>query len=67
MLVIFGYAEYRGLSNFETAFLSAGITLDLAAYSLLFSAAGSAFLGLVFYLVVLAVLFGIVAAIKKLR
>ncbi len=67
LLVIFGYVEYRGLSNFETAFLSAGTILDLAASSLLFSAVNSAFLGLIFYLAVLAVLAGIVIAIRKLR
>jgi hypothetical protein len=67
ILLIFAYVKYRGLSNFETTFLSLGTILDLAASSLLFNAANSAFLGLVFYLVVLAVLFGTVAAIKKLR
>jgi len=67
ILVTFAYAEYRSLSNFETAFLSGGILLDLAVSALLFNAGDSAFLGIVFYLVVLAVLVGIVIAIKKLR
>ena len=67
ILVIFAYVEYRGLSNFETAFLSLGVILDLAVSSLLFSAADSAQLGLAFYLVVLAILVGIVVAIRKLR
>jgi hypothetical protein len=67
ILVIFAYVEYRGLSNFETAFLSLGVILDLAVSSLLFSAADSAQLGLAFYLVILAILVGIVVAIRKLR
>ncbi len=67
MLVIFAYVEYRGLRTFETAFLSLGVIFDLALSSLLFSAANNAELGLAFYLVVLAILFGIVVAIRKLR
>ena len=67
ILVIFAYVEYRGLSNFETAFLSLGVILDLAVSSLLFSAADSAQLGLAFYLLVLAILVGIVVAIRKLQ
>jgi hypothetical protein len=67
ILVIFAYVEYRGLSNFETAFLSLGVILDLAVSSLLFSAADSAQLGLAFYLVILAILVGIVVAIRKLQ
>jgi hypothetical protein len=67
ILVTFAYTEYRSLSNFETAFLSGGILLDLAVSALLFNAGNSGFLGIVFYLVVLAVLVGIVIAIKKLR
>jgi hypothetical protein len=67
ILVIFAYAEYRGRGNFETVFLSVGVLLDLLVSALLFNAGDSAFLGLVFYLVVLAVLVGIVVAIKKLR
>ena len=67
ILVIFAYVEYRGLSNFETAFLSLGVILDLVVSSLLFSAADSAQLGLAFYLFILAILVGIVVAIRKLR
>jgi hypothetical protein len=67
LLVIFGYIEYRGLSNFETAFLSVGTILDLATSSLIFNAENSAFLGLIFYLLVLTVLAGIVIAIRKIR
>jgi hypothetical protein len=67
MLMIFAYAEYRGLSNFETVFLSLGTILDLAISSVLFSAADSASLGLATYLIVLAVLVAIVLAIRKLR
>ena len=68
LLVIFAYAEYRGLSNFAAASLSLGVILDLAVTAFLFSAAeGNAFLGLVFYLIVLLILVGIVITIKKLR
>ncbi len=67
ILVIFAYNEFRGLSNFENAFLLTGTVLDLAISSLLFSAADNAGLGLGFYIVVLAVLTGIVAAIRNLR
>ena len=67
ILVIFAYAEYRGLSNFETTFLSLGAILDVVVTALLFNAAESAGLGVVFYLVVLAILVGIVIAIRKLR
>ena len=66
MLVIFAFIEYRGLSTFETAFLSVGVILDLVVSALLFNAVDSAFLGLVFYLAVLAVLVGIVVAKRKL-
>jgi hypothetical protein len=66
ILVIFAYVEYRGLSNFETAFLSLGVIFDLVVSSLLFSAANSAQLGLAFYLVILIILVGIVVAIRKL-
>jgi hypothetical protein len=67
ILVIFAYAEYRGLRNFETAFLSLGAIFDLAVSSLLFNAVNNADVGLVFYLVVLAILVGVVVAIRKLR
>jgi hypothetical protein len=67
ILVIFAYVEYRGLSIFETTFLSLGVILDLAISSLLFNAASSAEMGLAFYLVILAVLFGFVAMKRKLR
>jgi hypothetical protein len=67
ILVIFAYAQYRGLSTFEIAFLSLGAILDVAISGMLFSAVDNAFLGLVFYLAVLAVLVGIVVAIRKFR
>jgi hypothetical protein len=67
LLVIFAYAEYRGLSKFETLFLSGGVIFDLAATALLFNPADSAIFGLVFYFLFLAFLVGIVIAIKKLR
>ncbi len=66
IIVIFAYAEHSYRSNFETAFLSIGVILDLAISALLFNAVVNAFLGLVFYLAVLAVLVGIIVAIKKL-
>jgi len=67
LLVIFAYGEYRGLSKFETLFLSGGVIFDLAATALLFNAANNATIGLVFYFLLLAFLVGIVVAIKKLR
>jgi len=67
LLVIFAYVEYRGLSKFETAFLSLGVLFDFALASLLFSAAESADLGLAFYLIILAVLFGIVVIKRRRR
>jgi hypothetical protein len=68
LLIIFAYDEYRGLSNFASAFLSLGAIADLAVTALLFSAVeGNAVLGLAFYLAVLAILVGIVTLIKKLR
>ncbi len=67
LLVIFAYVEYRGLSNYETAFLSLGALVDLALTGLLFSATENAGWGLAFYFVVLAVLVGIVAGARKLR
>jgi hypothetical protein len=67
LLVIFSYAEYRGLSNFEVAFLSLGSVASLVVSAVLFSAVTSASLGFVFYLVLLAVLVGVVAALRRLR
>jgi hypothetical protein len=67
LLVIFSYAEYRGLSNFEVVFLSLGSVVALVVSGVLFSAVTSASVGVVFYLAVLAVLAGIVAALSKLR
>jgi O-antigen/teichoic acid export membrane protein len=67
LLIIFSYNEYRGLSNFEVAFLSAGSVASLAISGVLFSAMTSASVGFVFYLAVLAVLVTIVAALRKLR
>ena len=67
LLVIFAYVEYRGLSKFETAFLSFGVLFDFGLSSLLFSAAENADLGFAFYLIILAVLFGIVIIKRKLQ
>jgi hypothetical protein len=67
LMVIFSYNEYRGLSDFEVAFLSAGSVASLAVSGLLFSAVTSASVGFLFYLVVLVVLVGIVAALRRLR
>ncbi len=66
ILVVFAYNEWRGLSNFETAFFALGTFGDLVLSSLLFTAADAS-LGLVFYFAVLAVLFGVVVAKRKLR
>ena len=66
-LVIFAYAEYRGVSNRGTIFLSGGVILDLIATSLIFSPANSLTLGIAFYAIFLAVLVGIAATITKLR
>jgi hypothetical protein len=67
LLVIFSYVEYRGLSNFEVAFLSLGSVVALVVSAVLFSAVTSASVGFVFYLVLLAVLVGIVAVLRRLR
>ena len=67
LLVVFAYNEFRGLSNFETAFLSGGVTLDLVSSSLIFNPADSLTLGLIFYVLFLLLLVGIVIAIRKLR
>jgi hypothetical protein len=66
LLVISAYTEYRGLSKFETLFLSGGVILDLAATALLFSAADNQIFGLAFYFLFIAFLVGIALAIKKL-
>jgi hypothetical protein len=67
IVVIFAFAEYRGLSKFETAFLSLGVILDFALTATIFSASESADLGLLFYFSVLIILVGIVATKRKLR
>jgi hypothetical protein len=67
LLVIFSYAEYRGLSSFEVAFLSLGSVAALVVSGVLFNAVTSASVGFLFYLVVLTVLVGVVAALRKLR
>jgi hypothetical protein len=66
LLVIFAYAEYRGLSKFETLFLSGGVIFDLAATAVLFNAADSS-IGLAFYFLFIAFFVGIAVAIKKRR
>lgn len=65
LLVIFAYVEFRGLSNFETAFLSLGVLLDFTFSSLLFSASESAGVGLAIYLVVLAILV-VIVTVKRI-
>jgi hypothetical protein len=67
LLVIFSYAEYRDLSDFEVVFLSLGSVAGLVVSGVLFSAVTSASMGFVFYLVVLAVLVGIVATLRQLH
>jgi hypothetical protein len=67
LLVIFAYGEYRGMSSFETLFLSGGVIFDLAATALFFNPISSSFFGLVFYFVFIAFLVGIAVAIKKIR
>jgi len=67
LLVIFAYAEYRGLTKFETLFLSAGVIIDLAATALLFNAADNPIFGLAFYFLFIAFLVGIAVVIKKRR
>jgi O-antigen/teichoic acid export membrane protein len=67
LLVIFSYVEYRGLRNFEVAFLSLGSIAALVVSGLLFSAVTSASFGFLFYLILLAVLVGIVAALRQLQ
>lgn len=65
LLVIFAYNEYRGLSNFETAFLSGGAILNLALTSLLFNPLDSLTYGLIFYVLFLVFLVGAVMVIRK--
>ena len=67
LLVIFAYNEYRGLSNFETTFLSGGVILDIAASSLIFNPIDSLTYGLIFYNLFLVFLVGTVIAIRKFR
>jgi len=67
LLVIFAYIEYRGLSNFETLFLSGGVMVNLAAASLLFNPSDSLLFGLVFYVLFLVFLVAALIAIRKLR
>ena len=69
ILVVFAYNEYRGLSNFETAFLSVGVISDLALSSFLFYPADTQTLiyGLTFYWLFLAILVGTAIAIRKFR
>jgi hypothetical protein len=66
-LVIFAYVEYRGLSNRGTLFLSGGVILDLIVTSLLFNPVNSLIFGVAFYVLFLAILVGMLMAIKKLR
>jgi hypothetical protein len=65
--VIFAYAEYRGLSNRGTLFLSGGVILDLVATSLILTPIKSLIFGVIFYVLFLAFLVGTLIAIKKLR
>ena len=67
LIVIFGYVEYRGLSNCETLFLSGGVTLDLVAASLIFNPVHSLIFGVVFYVLFIAFLVGTLIVIKKLH
>ncbi len=67
ILVIFAYNEYRGLSNFETAFLSIGAISNLALSAFLFNPVDSLTYGLIFYIAFLAFLVGTVIALRKLR
>ena len=64
LLVIFSYMEYRGLSNRETFFLSGGVIIDLAASSLIFNPVNTAFFGVIFYFVFIALLVGTLIATK---
>jgi hypothetical protein len=69
LLVIFAYNEYRGLSNFETSFLSGGVIFGLFVSAFLFNPVDIQTLlyGLTFYYLFLAFLVGTVIAIRKLR
>ena len=67
ILVVFAYNEYRGLSNYETAFLSIGAISNLALSAFLFNPVDSLTYGLIFYLAFLTILIGTVIALRKLR
>jgi len=67
ILVVFAYNEYRGLSNYETAFLSIGAISNLALSAFLFNPVDSLTYGLIFYIAFLAFLVGTVIALRKLR
>ena len=69
LLVIFAYNEYRGLSNFETTFLSIGAISDLGVSAFLFNPVDIQTLiyGLTFYGLFLVVLVGIVIILRKFR
>jgi hypothetical protein len=66
-LVIFAYVEYRGLGNRGTSFLSGGVILDLIMTSLIFNPVNSLIFGVAFYVLFIAILVGMLLAIKKLR
>ena len=67
ILVVFAYTEYRGLSNYETAFLSIGAISNLALSAFLFNPVDSLTYGLLFYIAFLTILIGTVIALRKLR
>ena len=67
ILVVFTYNEYRGLSNYETAFLSIGAIANLALSAFLFNPVDSLTYGLIFYIAFLTILIGTVIALRKLR
>jgi len=67
LLVIFGYNEYRGLSNSETGILSVGVILNLALSSFLFNPMDSLTNGMIFYVLFLVFLVGAVIVLRKLR
>ena len=67
ILVVFAYNEYRGLSNYETAFLSIGAIANLALSAFLFNPVDSLTYGLIFYIAFLTILIGTVIALRKLR
>lgn len=67
IIVVFAYNEYRGLSNYETAFLSIGAIANLALSAFLFNPVDSLTYGLIFYIAFLTILIGTVIALRKLR